>query len=317
MKRLVSIVIPCFNEEDVITETYTRLLKLVDSIPSYDFEFVFVDDGSRDHTLELLRNVATSDPKVRVIVFSRNFGHQIAVTAGLDHAHGDAVLVIDADLQDPPEVIPEMLKKWEAGFEVVYGVRTERQGESLFKRATAHLFYRFLGHLSDTPIPLDTGDFRLMARNVVDSVCSMRERDRFIRGMVSWVGYKQCPLPYKRSERYAGTTKYPLRKMIRFASDGVMSFSVKPLRVAMFSGTLCAVLACVGIFWALAIKFFDKAAVPGWAATIIAVLFLGGVQLVCTGILGEYIGRIYMQAKARPLYVVSESLGRNHHTSGT
>lgn len=307
--RVVSIVIPCYNEEEVILETYRRLSELAASESSYEFEFVFVDDGSKDRTLELLRGIATQDRRIKVIVFSRNFGHQLAVTAGLDAATGDAVVIIDADLQDPPHVIPEMLAKWNQGYAVVYGVRTERKGESSFKRLTAHLFYRLLNALSDTPIPLDTGDFRLVDKSVVSALRTMDERDRFIRGMVSWVGFKQYALGYQREQRFAGTTKYPLRKMLRFASDGVMSFSTKPLRVAMLSGVLSAGLACIGIVWALAIRLFDKGAVPGWAATIIAVLFLGGVQLVCTGILGEYVGRIYMQSKRRPLYIVSERVG--------
>lgn len=314
-RPLVSIVVPCYNEEEVISETYRRLSALALSQSSYEFELIFIDDGSRDRTLELLRAMSAEDERVKIVVFSRNFGHQLAVTAGMDEASGDAVVIIDADLQDPPDVIPEMLAKWNQGYAVVYGVRTERRGESGFKRLTAHLFYRLLNALSDTPIPLDTGDFRLVDRAVVNTLGTMNERDRFIRGMVSWVGFKQFPLGYQREQRFAGTTKYPLRKMLRFASDGVISFSTKPLRVAMLSGVASAGFACIGIIWALAVRLFDKGTVPGWAATIIAVLFLGGVQLVCTGILGEYVGRIYMQSKDRPLYIVSERLGSAHDSA--
>lgn len=312
--RVVSIVIPCYNEEEVILETYHRLRDLATRESGYKFEFIFVDDGSKDGTLSLLRRIAANDNRTKVVVFSRNFGHQLAVTAGLDEAIGDAVVVIDADLQDPPYVITKMLAKWNEGYNVVYGVRMERKGESGFKRLTAHLFYRLLNALSDIPIPLDTGDFRLVDKSVVSALRTMDERDRFIRGMVSWVGFKQYALGYQREQRFAGTTKYPLRKMLRFASDGVVSFSTKPLRIAMLSGVLSAGLACIGIIWALAIRLFDKGAVPGWAATIIAVLFLGGVQLVCTGILGEYVGRIYMQSKRRPLYIVSERVGMTNNT---
>lgn len=307
--HLISIIIPCYNEQEVISEAYRRLSALAASEINYRFEFIFVDDGSRDGTLELLRAIAANDERAEIIVFSRNFGHQLAVTAGLDEATGDAVVIIDADLQDPPYVIREMLERWSQGYAVVYGVRSERKGESGFKRLTAHWFYRLLNALSDIPIPLDTGDFRLIDKAVVKALRTMDERDRFIRGMVSWVGFKQYALKYQREQRFAGTTKYPLRKMLRFASDGIISFSTKPLRVAMLSGALSAGLACIGIVWALAIRLFDKGAVPGWAGTIIAVLFLGGVQLVCTGILGEYIGRIYMQSKHRPLYIVSERVG--------
>jgi glycosyltransferase involved in cell wall biosynthesis len=309
-KPLVSLVIPCYNEQEVISETHRRLVALATSQPAYDFEFIFVDDGSRDGTLQLLRNFAETDHQTQVVRFSRNFGHQLAVTAGIDEAKGDAVVLMDADLQDPPEVVPEMLNKWSEGYQVVYGVRADRPGESRFKLWTAHMFYRLLNHLSDTPIPLDTGDFRLMDRSVVDVLRSMQERDRFVRGLVSWVGFRQLPLPYRRSERYAGTTKYPLRKMIRFASDGIISFSMRPLKVAMLAGACSAGVACLGIVWALLVRLLGREWVPGWTATIIAILFLGGVQLVCMGILGEYIGRIYMQVKNRPLYVVSERLGR-------
>lgn len=303
---LVSLVVPCFNEEEVIAETHRRLATFAESQPGYRFEFLYVDDGSHDRTLPLLRGIAAADPRARVIVLSRNFGHQLAVTAGLDEARGDAVALLDADLQDPPEVIAEMLSKWREGGQVVYGVRTGRDGESHFKLWSAHLFYRVLNGLSDTPIPLDTGDFRLMDRVVVDVLRDMPERDRFVRGMVSWVGFKQMPLPYRRVARLAGTTKYPLRKMIRFASNGIISFSVRPLKLAMSVGLLSAGLACVGIAWALVARLATHNWVQGWTATIIAVLFLGGIQLVCTGILGEYIGRIYMQSKRRPLYVVRE-----------
>lgn len=306
----VSIVVPCYNEEEVIPETYRRLAALADSRPSEKFELLFVDDGSRDRTLAYLREIATQDARVHVIAFSRNFGHQLAVTAGIDHATGDALVLIDADLQDPPEVVADMIDRWREGFDVVYGVRTERRGESRFKLATAHIFYRLLNQLSDTPIPLDTGDFRLIDREVADILRRMPERDRFIRGLVSWVGFKQLALPYSRSARFAGSTKYPLRKMLRFASDGMVSFSVKPLKLAITIGVLSAALACFGIIFVLSVRLLTDNWVPGWTATIIAILFLGGIQLLCTGILGEYIGRIYMQSKGRPLYVVKERIGR-------
>ena len=304
---LISVVVPCYNEEESIAETHRRLGSLAADRPGERFEFVFVNDGSRDQTLELLRGIAASDDRVRVVSFARNFGHQLAVTAGVDHARGDAVVLIDADLQDPPEVIEDMIDRWKEGYEVVYGVRTDRPGESRFKRVTAHVFYRLLNWLSDTPIPLDTGDFRLMDRAVADVLRNMPERDRFIRGMVSWIGFRQLALPYRRAERFAGSTKYPLRKMLRFASDGMISFSVKPLKLAMMTGLFSAALACVGIFWVLAARLMTSSwVVPGWTATILAILFLGGMQLLCTGILGEYIGRIYMQSKGRPLYIVGE-----------
>ena len=304
---LISVVVPCYNEEESIAETHRRLGSLAADRPGERFEFVFVNDGSRDQTLELLRGIAASDDRVRVVSFARNFGHQLAVTAGVDHARGDAVVLIDADLQDPPEVIEDMIDRWKEGYEVVYGVRTDRPGESRFKRVTAHVFYRLLNWLSDTPIPLDTGDFRLMDRAVADVLRNMPERDRFIRGMVSWIGFRQLALPYRRAERFAGSTKYPLRKMLRFASDGMISFSVKPLKLAMMTGIFSAALACAGIFWVLAARLMTSSwVVPGWTATILAILFLGGMQLLCTGILGEYIGRIYMQSKGRPLYIVGE-----------
>ena len=309
---LVSIVVPCFNEEEAIAETHRRLAALAMDRPGERFEFVFVDDGSRDRTLELLRGIADSDQRVRVVSFARNFGHQLAVTAGIDHAQGDAVVLIDADLQDPPEVVGEMIDRWKEGYEVVYGVRTERLGESRFKLLTSHFFYRLLNWLSDTPIPLDTGDFRLMDRAVADVLRDMPERDRFIRGLVSWIGFRQMALPYRRAERYAGSTKYPLRKMLRFASDGMISFSVKPLKLAIMVGLISALIACLGVIWVLAGRLFtDGWVVPGWSATILAIMFLGGVQLLCTGILGEYIGRIYMQSKGRPLYVVGEIIESN------
>lgn len=308
-RSFVSLVVPCFNEQEVITETHRRLAALADSLPDYRFEFLFVDDGSHDNTLSMLRQIVATDARARVVAFSRNFGHQLAVTAGIDEARGDAVVLLDADLQDPPEVITEMLARWREGWQVVYGVRAGRDGESHFKVWTAHLFYRILNYLSDTPIPLDTGDFRLMDRDVVEVLRAMPERDRFVRGMVSWVGFRQFALPYRRAARFAGTTKYPLRKMLGFASNGIISFSMRPLKLAIDVGLLCAGLACAGIIWAFVVRVATHNWVPGWTATIIAVLFLGGIQLVCTGILGEYIGRTYMQSKGRPLYVVSERWG--------
>lgn len=307
-RKLVSLVVPCFNEEAVLAETHRRLAMLADSQPDYRFEFLFVDDGSHDATPALLRDIAVADPRVRILALSRNFGHQLAVTAGVDEARGDAVVLLDADLQDPPELVASMLVHWREGWQVVYGVRSERAGESYFKLLSARLFYRALNYLSDTSIPLDTGDFRLMDRKVVDVLRDMPERDRFVRGMVSWIGFRQLPLPYRREARFAGVTKYPLRKMLKFASNGIVSFSMRPLKLAIHVGMLCGLLACVGIVWAFAERVLTHNWVPGWTATIIAVLFLGGVQLISTGILGEYVGRTYMQSKGRPLYVVGERI---------
>jgi glycosyltransferase involved in cell wall biosynthesis len=310
-RKLLSVVIPCYNEEEVIDETIKRLKLFCDKLDNLDVELIFVDDGSRDKTRDLIKDYAGHDTRIKLIGFARNFGHQIAVTAGIDAASGDAVVLIDADLQDPPEVVHEMIAKWREGYDVVYGTRTERPGESRFKLATARAFYRLLNRLSNVPIPLDTGDFRLMSRNVVDTLRAMPERDRFVRGMVSWVGFKQTALPYKRAVRFAGESKYPLRKMLRFATDGILSFSTKPLQVSIGMGMFSAMLALVGIIYALWLRLFTNIWVEGWTALMIAVLFLGGVQLISVGILGEYIGRIYNEVKHRPLYVVQEFTGFN------
>jgi len=308
-KSILSVVIPCYNEEAVINETIRQLKEFCTELVDLDVELIFVDDGSRDRTREILKAHAAADPRMKLIGFARNFGHQVAVTAGIDAASGDAVVLIDADLQDPPAVVHEMIAKWREGYDVVYGTRTERPGESAFKLATARGFYRLLNRLSDVPIPLDTGDFRLMSRPVVDTLCAMPERDRFVRGMVSWVGFRQIALPYKRAERFAGESKYPLRKMVRFATDGILSFSTKPLQVSVGFGMLCASLALLGILYALGLRLFTNVWVEGWTALMIAVLFIGGVQLICVGILGEYVGRIYSEVKKRPLYIVQEYLG--------
>ena len=308
-RKLLSVVVPCFNEQEVIGETVRRLREFGSAVDGLEVEFIFVDDGSRDETRRLLRGFAGDDPRIKVVGFARNFGHQVAVTAGIDAARGDAVVLIDADLQDPPEVVHQMIAKWREGYDVVYGTRTERAGESAFKIATARAFYRLLNRLSDVPIPLDTGDFRLMSRAVVDTLRAMPERDRFVRGMVSWVGFRQTALPYRRAERFAGETKYPLRKMLRFATDGILSFSTKPLQLSVAMGMASAVFALVGIVYALSLRLFTNIWVEGWTALMIAVLFIGGVQLISIGILGEYIGRIYNEIKRRPLYVVEEYLG--------
>ena len=306
---LLSVVVPCFNEEAVLRETHRRLSAVLERLDGLDYEVVYVDDGSRDRTPLVLQQLQAGDRRVRVVRFSRNFGHQIAVTAGVEHARGDAVVLIDADLQDPPEVIPEMVARWREGHDVAYGVRTDRPGESAFKLATAKAFYRGINRLSETPIPLDTGDFRLMDRKVVDALAAMPERDRFVRGMVSWVGFRQVAVPYRRDPRLAGESKYPLLKMVRFALDGVTSFSVQPLRVATWLGFAVSGLALVGILYALGLRLFTSTWVAGWTAMMIAVLFLGGVQLLSLGVIGEYIGRIYGEAKRRPLYLVQERLG--------
>lgn len=308
-RPLLSVVIPCMNEEAVIRETCRRLIATL-SAGEFAFEMIFVDDGSTDGTAAILREMQAGEARVRVVRLSRNFGHQIAITAGLEHAAGDAVAVIDADLQDPPEVLLEFVAKWLDGYEVVYGVRTEREGETAFKLWTAKAFYRLIGKLSDTEIPLDTGDFRLMDRRVVEALLSMPERDRFVRGMVSWLGFAQVSVPYRRSPRYAGETKYPLFKMLKFATDGIVSFSIIPLRLATWIGFIASGLSTLGIGVVLLERYFGVIGlVKGWSSTVIAVLFIGGVQLVCLGIIGEYVGRIYGETKRRPLYVVRERIG--------
>lgn len=305
---IVSVIVPCYNEESVIDETHRRLTDTLSSL-GCSYEILYVDDGSRDKTLLKLRSIQAHDETVRVLSFSRNFGHQIAVSAGIDHAQGEAIVLIDADLQDPPELIRSMLEKWREGYDVVYGQRHSREGESYFKVATARLFYRFINRLSDVPIPLDTGDFRLMSRQVVEVLRRMPEKDRFIRGMVSWVGFRQCALPYERARRYAGVSKYPLRKMVAFATDGILSFSIKPLRLATTVGFLTSGLAIFGILYALVLRLWTSNWVSGWTLLIISVLFLGGVQLICLGIIGEYVGRIYSESKRRPLYLIGEAMG--------
>ncbi len=305
-QKIISVVVPCYNEEEVVANTIERLGKMAAGLKKYQFELIFVDDGSSDKTREILRRISEDNRTVHVVALARNFGHQIAVTAGIDAARGDAVVLIDADLQDPPEVIPQMISRWEEGYDVVYGTRISRSGESAFKLATARCFYRLLNRLSEIPIPLDTGDFRLMDRGVVDVLKSMPERHRFIRGMVTWVGFRQIELPYERAERLAGISKYPLRKMIAFALDGILSFSSKPLRLAMMLGIISSFLACFGIVYAFYMRIFTAAWVEGWTALMIAVLFIGGIQLIALGVIGEYLARVYTETKSRPLYVVDE-----------
>ncbi len=306
---LLSVVVPCYNEQEVLPETHRRLVEVLTAIPGVTFELLYVDDGSADGTPTRLAQLQADDPRVRTVRLSRNFGHQIAVTAGLEHASGDAVVLIDADLQDPPEVIPEMFARWREGFEVVYGVRTRRAGETQFKLFTAKAFYRLINWLSEVPIPLDTGDFRLMDRKVVEALKAMPERARFVRGMVSWTGFRQCALPYSRAARFAGETKYPFWKMVRFAVAAISSFSVAPLKLAMWTGFATSGLALVGVVYAMLVRLFTNDWVPGWAGLFVAVLFLGGVQLISLGILGEYIGRIYDEVKRRPLFLVAERRG--------
>ncbi len=308
-KKLLSIIIPCFNEEEVISETFKRILKIASEIKYLDIEIIFIDDGSKDLTPVLLQNFVNKENFVKAIFLSRNFGHQIAVTAGLDASKGDAVVIIDADLQDPPEVIHEMILEWEKGYDVVYGKRIDRKGESIFKKLTAKMFYRVLNMLSDVYIPLDTGDFRLISKNVVQNLKQMPEKDRFLRGMISWVGFKQTAIKYHRDKRFAGVSKYPLRKMLKFASDGILSFSTKPLQISIGLGMVSSFLSLLVICYALFLRIFTNIWVEGWTALMIAVLFIGGIQLLCIGILGNYIGRIYDESKNRPLYLVRQYRG--------
>lgn len=306
MKITYSIVVPIYNEQENLPELYRRVREVMDSTDE-PWELILVDDGSTDSSTALIRALAREDKRIRPVIFARNFGHQVAVTAGLDYSRGDAVVIIDADLQDPPELILEMAEKWKQGYEVVYAVRAEREGESWFKLWTASLFYRVIYRITDVKIPLDTGDFRLMDRKVVGVMNSMRERHRFLRGMSAWVGFKQVGVEYKRAARVAGETKYPFRKMFRLAINAVTSFSYFPLQVATFFGFISAGIAALAIPFVIYMRVTGSQAFFGQATTLLAVLFLGGVQLICVGILGEYIGRLYDEAKGRPLYIVREA----------
>jgi glycosyltransferase involved in cell wall biosynthesis len=305
---ILSVVAPCFNEEGVLHELYRRISQVLDG-SGETWELVLVNDGSRDRTPEIMRELHAQDERVKVVDFARNFGHQIAVTAGMDYAQGDAVVLIDADLQDPPELILEMLAKWREGYEVVYAIRAERKGETWFKEVTAKMFYRIIYKITDIDIPMDTGDFRLMDRKVVNALKTMHEKHRFMRGMSVWVGFRQTGVKYVRAERYAGETKYPLKKMLKFAMDGITSFSYFPLQLATYIGFIAALLAVLGIIVTIILRLSGSHAFLGQATTLVSVLFLGGVQLICLGILGEYLGRIYDEVKGRPLYIVREALG--------
>ncbi len=288
---------------------HARLKNACREVVAEDFQIVFVDDGSTDSTWKLVSELAEHDPRITGILLSRNYGHQLALTAGLAWSIGNRVLVIDADLQDPPELLAPMMKLMDEGADVVYGKRTERLGETPFKKATASLFYRFLHRLTDVPIPRDSGDFRLMSRRVVDLINAMPEQHRFVRGMVSWVGFRQVPLLYERKERLAGNTKYPLRKMLNFSIDAITGFSVTPLRFASGLGMVFAVIGAVGLIYAF-LSWIAGVTVPGWTSVVFIVLILGSVQLMVLGILGEYLGRLYMESKRRPLFIVDKVIGQ-------
>ncbi len=312
-----SIIAPIYNEIENLPELYRRVRAVMDSLGD-PWELILVDDGSTDGSTNVIRELAQQDRRVRPVIFSRNFGHQIAITAGWDYARGQAVIIIDADLQDPPEVIPELIKKWKEGYQVVYAVRSEREGETWFKKASAAFFYRLIRHITDVNIPVDAGDFRLMDRKVVDVLKRMRERHRFPRGMSAWVGFRQIGVEYVRAPRFAGETKYPFRKMVKLALNAITSFSYFPLQVATFFGFFSAGLAILAIPVVAILRITGSHFFEGQATTLIAVLFLGGVQLISLGILGEYIGRIYDETKGRPLYIVlqdPDDFSPNEHTS--
>ena len=312
MHFLITVVIPVYYEEAVVNACYEALKKVMVQ-ENWQYEFIFVNDGSKDQTLPLLKEIAQRDKKVKIIDFSRNFGHQIAITAGIYHSTGDVTVIIDADLQDPPEVIPQMVAKWQEGYDVVYATREKRKGENFFKLVTAKLFYRLLHAMAETDIPLDTGDFRLMDRQAVEAFKQLPERNRFVRGMVSWMGFKQTAISYEREERLAGETKYPLKKMLHFAADGLISFSTKPLKLVRTLGTVTLLIAIALFVYSLISKWYLRSAVSGWTSLMVALTFFSGVQLFSIGILGEYIGRIYDESKKRPLYFIHEMI--NFETS--
>ena len=308
MNIVYSVVIPVYNEEPVIKESYKRLTGVMQQTKEA-YELIFINDGSRDLSAEILSELCENDSCVKYINFSRNFGHQPAITAGMDYASGEAIIIIDADLQDPPEVILEMIKEWKNGYQVLYGKRIKRRGETFFKKLTAKLFYRLLRSLTSVDIPVDTGDFRLIDKKVCDSMKTLGERNRYVRGIVSWVGFKQKAVEYVREERFAGETKYPIKKMIKFAIDGLTSFSYAPLRLATTLGTFMSLCSFIYLIVILIQRLFTNTTVTGWASTIAVLLLTQGIVLMMLGIIGEYIGRIFDEIKGRPIYIVSETKG--------
>jgi glycosyltransferase involved in cell wall biosynthesis len=313
-KVTYSIAVPVYNEYEILDELYKRVCQVMEGLEK-SWELILVDDGSTDGSTGKILQMADMDARVKPVIFARNFGHQIAITAGIDHSHGDAVVIMDADLQDPPEVIPELVQRWEEGYEVVYAVRAEREGETLFKRLTASLFYRLIYRITDVKIPLDTGDFRLLDRQAVNTLNTMRERHRFPRGMAAWIGFRQIGVPYKRASRFAGETKYPFRKMLRLALDAVTGFSYFPLQLASYLGFFCAGISALAIPVVIVLRLTGSQTFLGQASVLIAVLFLGGVQLISLGIVGEYMGRIYDEVKNRPLYIVRDLEGKTSQKS--
>lgn len=312
----LSVIVPCYNEEEVLAETYRRLTSVV-TRHGWSYELLFINDGSKDRTLSILRELAAADPCVKVLSFSRNFGHQPAVSAGIRHCAGEVAIIIDADLQDPPELFPDMIdlhRKENAN--VVYAKRKERKGESAFKLWTARSFYRLINSLSEVPLPLDTGDFRLIDRNVIREFKTLQERNKYIRGLISWMGFKQVPIEYVREERFAGATKYPLSKMLKFARTGLLYFSKKPLQVALTLGFLSILVGLGLAVWVVTGIFFrPETLVPGWASIVIAVVFFGGVQLLTIGVLGEYLGSIFDEIKKRPEFIVAEQINFDENPS--
>jgi len=304
-----SIVIPVYNEEAVVHETYRRLQNVMDATGEA-YELIFVNDGSRDRTAGIISELCSRDDTVKLIDFARNFGHQVAITAGMDYAEGDAVVVIDADLQDPPELILDMIAKWKQGYEVVYAKRIARKGETWFKKTSARMFYRVLRASTEIDIPVDTGDFRLIDRRVCDEMKRLPEKNRFVRGLVSWVGFRQTAIEYVRDERFAGETKYPLKKMIKLCLDGITSFSYKPLKLAGYAGALSSLAGFLYMLVVFYLRLFTHKAVPGWSSLMIIQLFFSGFTLIMLGAVGEYIGRIYDESKGRPLYIVRDVVAR-------
>lgn len=308
MKK-ISVVIPVYNEEEILKTSYAKIRYILESISEYSYEIVFINDGSNDRTLDILEEISKENKNIKVISFSRNFGQEAALTAGLKYTSGDAVVIIDADLQDPPELIQEMIKLWEDGNDVIYGKRKKRKGESAFKLLTAKMFYKTLNALSDVEIPKDTGDFRLVDKKVVEVINEMPEHNKFIRGLFSWVGFKQYAYTYKRNERVGGKTKYPLKKMWKLATDGIISFSTKPLKIVGSIGFLTIILSiCILIYSLISYSLKLNNLTPGWTSIMVAITLFSGVQLLSIWIISEYISRIYDETRQRPQYVIEKKI---------